>query len=83
MAVLDEQNRFDAWAEAMRGKVPGELALTKPELRAAVDAMDDWIDTNQAAFNAAIPQPARGALTTKQKAGLVALVVERRFKVEV
>jgi hypothetical protein len=67
MAVLSEQERFDVWAEAMRGRVPGALELTKPELRAAVDAMDDWIDANSASFNSSIPQPARAALTTKQK----------------
>lgn len=79
MAVLTNPDRAHVWAEAMR---QGEaLGLTKAELRAAVNAVDDWLDANAAAFNAAIPQPARAALTARQKALLLAAVVRRRFEV--
>lgn len=53
--------------------------LSKPDLRAAVNAIDDWVDANAAAFNTAIPQPARGTLTAKQKAQLLFHVVSKRF----
>jgi len=56
-------------------------AVAKPDLRAAVNAMDQWIDDNATAFNLAIPQPARGVLTTRQKAWLFSLVIKRRFEV--
>lgn len=54
-------------------------ALTKTDIRAAVNAIDDWVVANAAAFNAAIPQPARGALTAAQKARLLSLIVARRY----
>lgn len=57
------------------------LNLSRAELRAAINSIDDWIDSNAASFNAAIPQPARGALTGQQKADLLLRVVRRRFEV--
>jgi hypothetical protein len=80
MALLSDQNRIGVWARLMRMEEIGGLQLAKPELRAAVDAIDDWLDANSAAMNAAIPQPARGALTTKQKAALLMLVIAERYK---
>ena len=79
MAVLTSEQRFALWAEFQRGDT-GEMALTKPELRAAVDALDDWFDANTATINAALPQPARGALTQRQKAMLFMHVLTQRFK---
>lgn len=85
MAVLPEQDRLELWAELMRRySVDGEtIGVTKPELRAAVDAIDDFMDANAAAINQALPQPARGVLTTAQKAILLTFVVERRYLVGV
>lgn len=53
--------------------------LSKPDLRAAVNAIDVFVDTNAAAFNTAIPQPARGTLTAREKAELFFRVVRKRF----
>ncbi len=55
------------------------IPLTKPELRAAIDAIDDWIDLNKALFNAALPQPARRDLTASEKAHLLARVATAKF----
>lgn len=82
MAVLPDADRKAVWAAAMR-KVSDDrdaVSITKAELRAAVDAIDGWVDANAAAFNAAIPQPARGALTAHQKAELLMFVVNRRWE---
>lgn len=57
------------------------IAITKPDLRAAINAIDDWVDSNSSAFNTAIPQPARGGMTTKQKAALLLYVVNQRYLV--
>jgi len=83
MAVLPDADRVAAWAEAMRLMSDGHepCSLTKAELRAAIDAVDVWVDDNATAYNTAIPQPARGALTTQQKARLLLLIVRRRFEV--
>lgn len=55
--------------------------VVKADLRAAVDAIDQWVSDNAASFNSAIPQPARAALTAAQKAELFLFVVRKRFQV--
>lgn len=58
---------------------PGSLlGITKPDLKAAVDAADDWLETNQASFNTALPQPFRGAASVGQKTFLLCYVAMRR-----
>ena len=84
MAILSDPDRIAVWAEFMRDAVninAGASGLTKAELRAAVNAIDQWNEDNQSAFNLAIPQPARGALTAKQKATLQLAIVARRWLV--
>lgn len=79
MAVLADNDRMSVWGESMR---QGEaLGLTKPDLRAAVNAIDAWIDASAGAFNTAIPQPARTVLTARQKALLLMMVIRRRWEV--
>lgn len=81
MAEMQDADRRSVWADIMQQwSTHGEtVALTKGDLRAAVDALDTWLHNNAATINAAIPQPARGALTTSQKARLLQLVVARRY----
>lgn len=55
------------------------VTITKQDLRAALDAVDQWVSDNTASFNTAIPQPARGALSTPQKVRILLAVVSRRF----
>lgn len=59
--------------------VDGPLALTKDDLTAAVAGLDDWLEANAAGANAAIPQPARAALSAPQKAALLSYVALARF----
>lgn len=80
MTVLVVADRANLAAEIQRtSDCPGQI--TKPQLRAVVDAMDDWWETVAAAGNSAIPQPQRGILTTKQKAALFMMVLRRRYEV--
>jgi hypothetical protein len=80
MAVLSDNDRAALWADFMRNFPAGEsCGITKAELRAAVNGLDDYINTNAGAINSAIPQPARGALTTAQKARLLQYVVAKRY----
>jgi len=58
---------------------PGTFAgITKPDLKAAVDATDDWIEANQTSFNTALPQPFRSNATLAQKTFLFCYVAMRR-----
>ena len=81
MATLTTDQRRALWAELMQelSRDGQTVAITKADLRAAVDALDTWLDTNAATINTAIPQPARGALTTAQKARLLMFVVRARY----
>lgn len=57
------------------------LALTKSELRAAIDALDTYMNDNAVAINSIIPLPARSVLTASQKAELLSVIVKRRWEV--
>ncbi len=83
MAVLSDTDRVGEWAGFM-SDISSRfdlLDLSKDDLREAVNAVDDWVDDNAAAFNQALPVAARTALTAAQKAELLMRVVRRRFEV--
>lgn len=79
--ALSEQDRQAANAELQRlwSRLALPCGVTKTQLKAAVDAVDDWCDTNQASFNTAIPQPTRGILSADQKGWLLCYVVRKRI----
>lgn len=79
MAVLSDTERFNGTADCMRHEIASFGALTKADLRAAFNALDDFMNTNASAINTAIPQPARSQLTTAQKARMLNEVVRRRY----
>jgi hypothetical protein len=78
VAVLLDADRQAVWEAYMRLNL-GLAGLVKAEMRAAVDAVDAWVNSNSTSFNNAIPLPARTALTASQKARLLLAVVERRY----
>lgn len=81
MAVLTNADRAEVHAEMSgdfsRERIP--CSLTKAEVRAAINAADDWVDANAASYNTALPQPARGALSSSDKARLLMRVITKRF----
>jgi hypothetical protein len=81
MAVLSDTDRNAGYVEFLnlRNLDRDALEITKPNVRAAFDALDDWVNSQQATINAAIPQPARAAMTTSQKAKLLIAVLNRRY----
>lgn len=83
MAVLSDSERLALWSRFMSDASSERqpLPLTKADLRAAVNAIDGWVDSNATAFNTAIPLPARSVLTAKQKAQILMYVVRRRFEI--
>lgn len=83
MPILTEAEREEIWREMVAKNREGEVdSLTREQLRAAIDATDDWIVANQAAFNQALPLPARTVLTARQKALMFSYVVRRRWLVD-
>jgi hypothetical protein len=82
MANLSENARIAIWSEIMQelSDAREPVSIVKTDLRAAVNAIDAWLSDNAASLNSAIPQPARGALTTAQKSRLLRLVARRRYE---
>lgn len=82
MPQLTNVKRVEIWQNFMSEPL-GDISVTKQELRLAVDEIDTWLDDNFTSFNQSIPQPARAALTRKQKVLLMVMVLQKRFGVEV
>ena len=71
--AITTPERDQVWRAFMR-VMAQTSSFTKTDLRAAVDAADDWCDANAAAFNTAMPTNFRTAATTPQKNLLLAFV---------
>jgi len=75
MAVLDETSRarihrgLMRWLSSRSADYPCD-GFAKADLRDAIDAADDWIETNQASYVAALPEPFKA----QSGAGLKTLV---------
>ena len=80
MAALTENDRVECWIQHMTENLE-DIGITKSELRSAINATDEWIDDNAASYNSSIPQPARGAMTEKQKTLMFMIVASKRFGV--
>jgi len=80
MAVLPDANRRVAWVRFLRENTE-EISLSKPQIRAVVNAMDDWRSANAASLNNALPEPGKTDLTARQKAFLFMLVVNEAYGV--
>lgn len=82
MAVLSDPDRLEGYQDYAQKNSADRVtfgAVTKADLRAAFNALDDFFNTNAATINAAIPQPARGVLTSTQKALLLTAVIGKRY----
>ena len=87
MAVMTSQERNNVCISVMRQEKINlklddpRLNITKAELRAAVDALDTYLNDNAATINNALPVAARTNLTSAQKAALMMYVISRRYLV--
>jgi len=81
MAILTDTDRKNIHTELMRDQSRNRksIGVNKADLRSAINASDQWMEDNKASFNAAIPQPAKSALTAQQKALLLQFVAAKRF----
>lgn len=80
LSAAERQAILKAYAEDVSSRRE-LLPVSKPDMIAAVNAIDQWAEDMASNFNSAIPQPARGALTAKQKAQILLFVVRRRWEV--
>ncbi|MFD9949711.1 hypothetical protein ACFWYW_55505 [Nonomuraea sp. NPDC059023] len=77
MALLDETNRVRTFAQWMRTNLEN-CGFTKAQLRAALDATDQWIEDKQVEFNQALPAAFRTNASLAQKTLLFCFVAMRR-----
>lgn len=78
MAFTTQQNREAAIALVKRGDNTLGQTFTKPDLIAAVAAVDAWATTNAAAYNSTLPDPFKSSASAQQKALLLAYVCLQR-----
>ena len=84
MAELSSTERKALWASLMselsnsRAVLAG---LNKNDLRAAVDALDDGLDSVVTTVNSLIPEPAKSGLTARQKLRLFLTILNARMEV--
>ncbi len=83
MANLSDAVRVQIWRGLMRyfSRLREPLALNKVELRAAIDATDEWIDSNRSAYNSELPAAAQSGLSATQKTLLFCVVALARTSV--
>ena len=89
MAVLTNEERKEVTGQFMEQISDANESindLRKPDIRAAVNGLDDWLEgmyrapAALGAWNQAIPTPARGNLTDDQRNRLLSLVQAKRFE---
>jgi hypothetical protein len=81
MAVLSNADRAELSTAIIRALSEGREPLStcvKADIRAAVNAADDWANTNAASYNSALPLPFRTAATSDQKSRLLEAVISKR-----
>lgn len=83
MATLSEADRIKLWVLFMRtcSNFREKLSITKSDIKAAIDAADQWAEDNDVSYNTALPAAARNNLNSKQKARLLMEVIKRRYEV--
>ena len=79
--TTEERAELTTLFQREESKILNEIGISKTELRDAINAVDDWIDTNQSSYNTNLPLPARTYLTAKQKALLLSYVALKRTEV--
>jgi hypothetical protein len=84
MAVLSDPDRSRVWRGLMRAwSANGETVagITKTDLLAAVNALDDFLNTNATSVNNALPTAFKNNATTGQKGLLLAAVALARYNI--
>jgi 5-methylthioribose kinase len=83
MAVLLDAIRKEIWSDFMEecSSLWEKLDLNKNEIKAAVDATDQWLEDNDISYNNALPAAAKNNLNKKQKARLLMKVIRLRYEV--
>jgi hypothetical protein len=77
MTLLPDTDRARTVAQWMRDQAG--TGVTKADLRAALNAADQWVEDNTTSYNTALPTAFRTAASVFQKTMLLAYVLMRRM----
>lgn len=83
MAALSTQDRVDIWSQFMKdcsGDLTQLPGVTKADLQAMFNAIDDWVVANATSFNNTLPTAAKNNLSASVKARALAAVVLKRYQ---
>jgi hypothetical protein len=80
MAKLSNEDRVKIWQEWMRVNTE-PVSLNKGQVRVATNVVDDEIETAVEAISNSLPPPVRAALSNKQIALFLQLVIKYRLGV--
>ena len=78
MALMGETDRARTAAQINRDNLTA-CSFSKVDVRAAVDATDQWIEDNTASWNSSLPTGFSTTASAAQKAWLFAYVLMRRI----
>lgn len=70
-----------AFAREVFGRQKKTATVHSGDLSAAAEAAYNWAEANLAAYNSALPEPFKSAVTTRQKAELLIASVRELAKV--
>ena len=81
MAVLSDSDRLriERGFQRFMSKKAELMPYTSPELRTAINETDDWIEANQASYNAALSGAFAANASASQKALLFMAVTAMRY----
>lgn len=80
MAVLTAGERQQVLEALIRRYAAnhGPYSVTRDDVKAAIGAIDDFLDANAAAINNAFPEPFKSNMGANAKAAIVSVVAARR-----
>lgn len=79
MAVLSDPERLAVAKAYMEDERTSHGAVLRSDIVAAVNALDDFFNTNATAINNALPTATKNNLTVSQKSRLVRYVIAKRY----
>jgi hypothetical protein len=83
MATMQDADRTAVAAQIQRDWSDTRevvAGVTKADVKAAVDAIDDWVHANASSFNNALPTAAKNGLTSAQKSRLLRDILRKRYE---
>jgi hypothetical protein len=81
MAALSNADRLICYSRWIARQDKGSIPSSKPEMKSAFNAVDDWLESNTASCKSSIPNPPRADLTNKQIYQFVEEVVRRKGEI--